>query len=243
LTYTFGAATWKVGYQTICGQDEPLHFTCLDANLQGFVPEVLQIASGKINEVGTVIADFSPALSNTEPRFRGCAELLLDDWLHMIRNPDEHYIRASPGGVAENYAIRGQIWQAFPALLSNDQVVAPFDTVVEGATGRVRVSVEEGGNRVFFDATVIGFDPVVAKLAQGDPGENGIIVLNFSSTKIGEGRFLGSLTIDELGVSYQHVVEMLADPGLYYFTFQLGTEAPAAYTSIRGQVYPYNQDW
>jgi len=243
LSYTFGAATWTVGYQKLCDRDEPLHFTCLDANLQGFVPEILQIANGKINEVGRTIADFSPALSNREPRFRGCAEVLEDEWLDLIRNPDEHYIRASPGPPAGDYVIRGQIWQAFPALLSNDQVVAPFDTTIDGASGRARINVEEGGNRIFFDATIDGFDPEVAKVSRGDEGENGVIVLNFSDTKIGKGRFLGSMTLEELDVDHQVIIEMIADPGLYYFSFQGGTTAPEAFTSIRGQVYPYNADW
>lgn len=240
LTYTFGSATWRIGYQEVCDSDVSRFFVCLEANIQGFIPKVLQISNAVITDNGPVVADFSSKLDRDEPFFRGCQDISEDAWLRMIRNPDEHYIRASPGFPVGNNVIRGQIWQAFPALLENEQTVAPFNNTVSGATGRARINVEEGGQAIFFDATIGQFDPDVAKLARGEEGENGIIVLNFSSLKIGTGRFLGSLTIDELGISEQVVIEMIADPGLYYFTFQGGEQAPEAFTSIRGQVYPYN---
>jgi len=243
LDYTFGSATWRIGYQEICDSDDARFFVCLEANIQGFIPKVLQISNALITDNGPVVADFSSKLDRDEPYFRGCQDVSEDAWLRMIRNPDEHYIRASPGFPADDSVIRGQIWQAFPARLENEQTVAPFNNTVSGASGRARINVEAGGTVVFFDATISQFDPDVAKLARGEEGENGIIVLNFSSLKIGTGRFLGSLTIDELGVSEQAIIEMIADPGLYYFTFQGGEQAPEAFTSIRGQVYPYNAQY
>lgn len=240
LQYTFASATWRVGYQEVCDSDVSRFFVCLQADIQGFIPKVLQISNAKINANGPVVADFSSDLDPNDPYFSGCQDVSEDDWLRMIRNPDEHYIHASPGFPTAERAIRGQIWQAFPALLSNDQTVAPFNETVSGASGRARINVEEGGKVIFFDATIAQFDPEVAKLARGNEGENGIIVLNFSSLKISPGRFLGSLTVDELGVSEEVVIEMIADPGLYYFTFQGGDTAPEAFTAIRGQVYPYN---
>lgn len=87
LDYTFGSATWRIGYQEVCDSDDARFFVCLEANIQGFIPKVLQISNAVITENGPVVADFSSKLDRDEPYFRGCQDVSEDAWLRMIRNP------------------------------------------------------------------------------------------------------------------------------------------------------------
>jgi hypothetical protein len=61
-------------------------------------------------------------------------------------------------------------------------------------------------------------------------------IFNYSSTKIGPGRFFGCATLEELGVTIDDVVKLLTDPEMYYFDCHLTSEEPSIFTSIRGQL-------
>ena len=143
-------------------------------------------------------------------------------------------MNAIAGGTAGNRGIRGQLVQSFMAILENQQTVAPYDTVIPGASGRSTMTVEAAGQVICFDATINGFDPELARLYFGQTGSNGNIVFDFSAAKVGAGRFLGCLPIETLGIGVQTVDEILADSYLYYMEFRVS--ASKSSPTIRGQL-------
>lgn len=147
---------------------------------------------------------------------------------------------ASPGGVGPR-AIRGQLLQGFMTKLSNDLTVAPYNNVVPGASGMSMLTFENEGTMACFDATINGFDPVLAHVHFGQPGSNGPIFFDFSSVKVEMGRFLGCISILDLGHTQQSVCELLADGYLYYFEFHQSDTEPGIFTTIRGQLPRLNK--
>lgn len=148
-------------------------------------------------------------------------------------------MNASPGGVGER-AVRGQFIQGFSAMLSNEQTVAPYNVVVPGASGMSTVTFENGATTVCFDSTINGFDPAVAHLHFGQLGSNGPIFFDFSDVRVTSGRFLGCLSVAELGQTPDSVCELLADGYIYYFDFHLSDTEPGVFTTIRGQLPQVN---
>jgi hypothetical protein len=49
------------------------------------------------------------------------------------------------------------------------------------------VKFESAGTEICVDATIQGFDPVLAHLHNAQPGVNGPLVVNFSSTRVAPG--------------------------------------------------------
>lgn len=135
--------------------------------------------------------------------------------------------------------IRGQVLQAFTAPLSPEQSIAPF-MGVEGASGTATVRFESGGTVLCFDASIDGFDPMIAHLNFAAENVNGPVILDFSSTRVGTGRFFGCLTIAELGIDIEAAKSILADGYIYNFDFHEG-EAPPDFdfTEMHGASIPY----
>lgn len=148
-------------------------------------------------------------------------------------------MNASPGDVGER-GVRGQLIQGFSTMLANNQTVAPYNVVVPGASGMATVTFENGATTACFDATINGFDPTVAHLHFGQPGSNGPILFDFSQVSVTNGRFLGCLSVADLGQTPQSVCELLADSYLYYFDFHLSDTEPGIFTTIRGQLPQVN---
>jgi hypothetical protein len=139
-------------------------------------------------------------------------------------------------GAAGTHGIRGQLVQGFKASLQNQQTVTPYDNVIPDASGTASMTVESAGEIVCFDASIDGFDPMLAHLRFGEIGTNGNLVIDFSSTKVGTGRYLGCVPIGRLGIDIATVLAILAHGDSYYFEFHDAESEPDFYTTIRGQL-------
>ncbi|KAI2501523.1 hypothetical protein MHU86_12968 [Fragilaria crotonensis] len=109
------------------------------------------------------------------------------------------------------------------------------------ASGVATIKFESAGTVICVDATIQGFDPVLGHLHNAQSGVNGPVVVNFSSTKVAPGRFLGCITVANPPVagqpSVQTVLDILDDPSDYYFNFHAGApQTPDFNVAIRGQL-------
>ena len=135
-----------------------------------------------------------------------------------------------------NLAIRGQLIQKYSTKVVPSEEVSPF-TGKSGASGFATVSFESGGTKACIDATIKGFDPVLAHLHNAKTGVNGGVVLDFTGEKVASGRFLGCASISEIGTGgISTVLDILADPTDYYFNFHLGATGSNFNVAIRGQL-------
>jgi len=215
---------------------------CIRSSVEGFIPGLLHIHAGKISENGNLVVDFSSMLSKSDPDFYGCVKVtktLFDD---IKLNPDLYYVNAHVAGAPDNVknlAIRGQLVQAFSTTVLPSEEVSPF-VGKDGASGVARIKFESAGTVICIDATIQGFDPVLAHVHNAQPGVNGPLVVNFSDTKIAPGRFLGCITLSVPAESGQptieNVVSILDNPADYYFNFHGGVPQTSDYNiAIRGQ--------
>ena len=148
------------------------------------------------------------------------------------------HVAGAPDNV-KNLAIRGQLVQAFSTTLLPSEEVSPF-VGKDGASGVASIKFESAGTVICVDATIQGFDPVLAHVHNAQPGVNGPLVVNFSDTKIAPGRFLGCITLSvpaEAGQpTIENVVNILDNPADYYFNFHGGVPQTSDYNiAIRGQ--------
>ena len=246
---------------------------CIRSSVEGFIPGLLHIHTGKISENGGVVVDFSIMLSKSDPDFYGCVKVtkaLFDDIkLNPVRNhcnaafrsmslhqislakpfcaqffQDLYYVNAHVAGAPDNVknlAIRGQIVQAFSTTVLPSEEVSPF-VGKDGASGVARIKFESAGTVICVDATIQGFDPVLAHVHNAQPGVNGPVVVDFSGTKVAPGRFLGCITLSvppEAGqpATIENVVNILDDPSDYYFNFHDGAaQTPDFNIAVRGQL-------
>ena len=139
-------------------------------------------------------------------------------------------------GAAGTHGIRGQLVQGFQAVLQNQQTVAPYDNVIPDASGTASMTVESAGQIICFDASIDGFDPRLAHLRVGEVGTNGNLVIDFSTTKVGTGHYMGCVPIGRLGIDTTTVLAILAHGERYYFEFHDSESEPDFYTTIRGQL-------
>jgi CHRD domain len=59
-----------------------------------------------------------------------------------------------------------------------------------GASGVATIKFESAGTVICIDATIMGFDPALAHIHNAKAGSNGVLLVDFTSTKIAPGRFL-----------------------------------------------------
>ena len=134
-------------------------------------------------------------------------------------------------------SIRGQFVQSFETSLSPGEVVAP-DVGKTNAKGSASVRYQRDDDAralLCLDATITGFDPKVADLHVGKAGSTGTKVVNFSTTRLSKGRFLGCV-----GSSKTLVKAIIDNPASYYLTFHQGAEGSSTYkNSIRGNLDKY----
>lgn len=136
-----------------------------------------------------------------------------------------------------NLAIRGQLVQSFSTDVVPSEEVSPFKGK-SGTTGYATISFESAGTVVCIDATITGFDPVLAHLHNEKAGVNGPVIMDLSNKKVAPGRFLGCGTLSELGVSNVQVVAKILDiPSDFYFNFHLGKPGTSKFNvAVRGQL-------
>ena len=60
---------------------------CIQASVEGFIPGLLHIHTGKISENGALVVDFSSLLSKTVPNFSGCVQVTKAVFDDMKLNP------------------------------------------------------------------------------------------------------------------------------------------------------------
>lgn len=105
---------------------------------------------------------------------------------------------------------------------------------MKGAHGVSTISFEEGGNVACIDATIEGFDPLVAQL-RGGPVSNKPLTLDFSSQRLAPGRFNGCIELSAPGTAASVVAakNILHDPTAYYFLFK---QTKSSTQAIGGQL-------
>ena len=162
-------------------------------------------------------------------------------WLQMMlifhnALKEYFYLNAHAQGVF-NSAIRGQFIQRFTTPVGPSEVVSPMKGKT-GASGTAKITVEAAGSTLCIDATIKGFDPVVAYLNYGKVGTNGPTVVDFSSKKKSAGRFLGCGKLKDVGVKDAELAAKILDkPDLFYFTFHQNKTGSGVFkNSIRGQL-------
>jgi len=246
IPFALGIANISMQYQPLCDIEVASRYmVCLEISIYNTDITTLDIRKGFINEAtDSMSANFSPQISTNDNNdsfyFTGCVDLTEDMWLDLIRNPDVFYIRAGTdsGGSA---SIRSQLLTSFRNVpLSNDQVVEPFNSIDSDlSNGMASLFVQKGGTEVCFDVTLDGYNPDIGYVNRGLPDTNGVVVMDFSSTKVEgvDGKFMGCMqTEDELGLRISDVVELLSDGYLYYFTMHLADRPPAFFRTTRGQI-------
>ena len=168
---------------------------------------------------------------------------LIDLWHYALCFQDLYYVNAHVAGAppeVKNLAIRGQLLQKFSTTVLAAEEVAPF-VGQGGAFGVATIKFESAGTVICIDATITGFDPVLAHLHNAQPGVNGPVVVNFSDKKVAPGRFLGCLSVavpPQPGPpTVENVVNILDDPSDYYFNFHAGSPPSSDFNiAIRGQL-------
>ena len=146
------------------------------------------------------------------------------------------HIAATPAKLF-NSSIRGQFKQSFTTPLLPKEEVSPLKGK-SGASGTAKISFEAAGSIMCIDATIKGFDPLLAYLYDGDAGTNGDVVVNFSSKKVSAGRFFGCGTLKELGVADKNLAATILDNAKkFYFNFHQDKKGSGVFnTAIRGQL-------
>jgi CHRD domain len=144
----------------------------------------------------------------------------------------------SPPSLAR-LGIRGQLVQGYKTSMSTAEEVDDVEENFVGS-GVAKVWFEEAGKMMCIDATIVGFDPVVAHLHKGDFGENGVLMAVLSSKKKSPGRFLGCGELSQLRVDSSQRSILAADfleyPSHYYIQFhEKSVEYPEFHNAIRGQ--------
>ena len=136
-----------------------------------------------------------------------------------------------------NSAIRGQFKQRLSTPLDPSEEVSPMKGK-SGASGKAKITFESAGSVMCIDATIKGFDPLLAYLYAGATGTNGNVVVNFSSKKVSAGRFRGCGTLKDLGVTDADLAAKILDNAKnYYFNFHQDKKGSGYFkTSIRGQL-------
>lgn len=136
-----------------------------------------------------------------------------------------------------NSGIRGQFKQRFTTPLVPSEAVSPLKGK-SGASGTAKISFESAGSVMCIDATIKGFDPLIAYLYSGAAGTNGNVVVNFSSKRVSAGRFFGCGTLKELGVTDTDLAAKILDNAKnFYFNFHQDKKGSGVYnTSLRGQL-------
>ena len=130
-----------------------------------------------------------------------------------------------------NRAIRGQLRQRFRTGVVPSEEVSPFKGK-SGASGDATISFESAVKLICIDATIKGFNPVLAHLHNGNAGSNGDVVVDFSSMKVAPGRFLGCASTSVLLAT-----KILENPESFYFNFHLGEPNTGDFfVAIRGQL-------
>jgi len=239
----FASGTVDVTFIATTRRSKTTRQVCIKASVEGFIPGLLHLHTGTISENGSVIVDFSSMLSNTSPDFNGCLKVTKAVFDSIKLNPDRFYVNAHVASApveVKNLAIRGQLLQAFKTTVVPSEEVSPFVGKV-GASGVATIKFESAGTVICVDATIQGFDPVLGHLHNAQSGVNGPVVVDFSSTKVAPGRFLGCITVSdppEAGQpSVQTVLDILDDPSDYYFNFHAGApQTPDFNVAIRGQL-------
>lgn len=244
---------------------------CIETSVEGFIPGLLHIHKGTISGNGALVVDFSSMLSSTAPDFDGCVAVtneVFDDiklnpvsgrrgmQVNTIAKPRAHlhfydrcskdlyyvnaHVAAAPPDV-KNLAIRGQLLQKFSLTVLPSVVADPF-MGKEGASGVATIKFESAGTAICIDATIIGFDPALAHIHNAKAGSNGVLVVDFTSTKIAPGRFLGCISVPltpgvDQPASIAIVESILGDPSDYFFFVHEGIEPDLTYyNGIRAQL-------
>ncbi|KAI2505692.1 CHRD domain [Fragilaria crotonensis] len=242
VPFATGIATVKLDFKP--SRTNAKWKVCIQTNIIGFTPGLLHVHKGKISENGGAVVDFSDMLGSS-PTFSGCVSVAQSLYNDIKDNPlcvtgfvlcVNAHVAGDPTSLF-NRAIRGQVLQKFRTKVVPSEEVSPFKGK-SGASGFATVSFENAGKAICIDATITGFNPVLAHLHNAKSGSNGAVVVNFTSKKVATGRFLGCGTLSELGVTDSSLAsKILANPSSFYFNFHLGNPDTSDFNvAIRGQL-------
>ena len=144
---------------------------------------------------------------------------------------------ARPPSPVSKHGIRGQLVQRLFTKVNNDENFDQFDVPGFKASGVATIWFENAGTRMCINATIKGYDPLIAHIHRGVPRKNGVLVANLSAQRVAARRYLGCAPFSSLGVTNSHLADnVLANPSNYYIQFHLDDVDSGLFNyAIRGQ--------
>lgn len=214
---------------------------CIQTRVVGFSPEMLKIYKAKMTRNGvTPYVDFSNLLRSDRPTFSGC-RFVNQPTFHDIRyNPELFYVNAyvasSPTSVSDR-GVRGQLVQRLFTNVTTDENNVQFEMPGFKASGVTTIWFENAGTKMCINATIKGYDLLLAHFHLGEPGENGVLVADLSSLRVAARRYLGCGSFASLGITNSQLADnVLANPSKYYIQFHVDDVESGLFNyAIRGQ--------